>query len=43
MTQQTAVRLAELEYTTAAFTHGPHLSDHPRQHIRRFLQQKGML
>ena len=43
MTTQTAVRLSELDYTTAAFTHGPHLADHPRDHIRRFLQQKGML
>jgi glyoxylase-like metal-dependent hydrolase (beta-lactamase superfamily II) len=43
MTTETAVRLTELEYTTAAFTHGPHLSDHPRDHIRRFLQQKGMI
>ena len=43
MTTRTAVRLSELDYTTAAFTHGPHLADHPRDHIRRFLQQKGML
>jgi glyoxylase-like metal-dependent hydrolase (beta-lactamase superfamily II) len=37
LTQKTAHRLAELDYTTAAFTHGPHLSDQPREHIRRFL------
>ncbi len=43
MTTQTAGRLAELEYSTAAFTHGPHLSDHPREHIRRFLTEKGAL
>jgi glyoxylase-like metal-dependent hydrolase (beta-lactamase superfamily II) len=43
MTKQTAVRLAELEYTTAAFTHGPHLSDSPREHIRRFLRAEGSL
>ena len=43
MTKQTAVRLAELEYTTAAFTHGPELRDHPREHIRRFLKDKGSL
>ncbi len=43
MSQQTAVRLAELEYSTAAFTHGAHLSDRPREHIRRFLTDNGML
>lgn len=37
LTTQTAHRLAELDYTVAAFTHGPHLSDRPREHIRRFL------
>src|SRR5262245_54857654 len=31
MSQETAVRLAELDYTTAAFTHGAHLSDRPRE------------
>lgn len=43
MTKQTAVRLAELEYETAAFTHGPHLSDRPREQIRRFLKDRGSL
>jgi glyoxylase-like metal-dependent hydrolase (beta-lactamase superfamily II) len=43
MSTRTAVRLAELEYTTAAFTHGAHLSDRPREHIRRFLADQGML
>jgi glyoxylase-like metal-dependent hydrolase (beta-lactamase superfamily II) len=43
LTTETAVRLAELDYTTAAFTHGPELRDRPREHIRRFLQGKGML
>ncbi len=43
LTQQTAVRLAELQYTTAAFTHGPELRDRPREHIRRFLTEKGAL
>src|SRR3954447_3977915 len=43
LTTQTATRLAELDYTTAAFTHGPHLADQPREHIRRFLKQKGAL
>lgn len=37
MTTRTAHRLAELDYTTAAFTHGPELSDGPREQIRRFL------
>ncbi|MEO5983428.1 MAG: MBL fold metallo-hydrolase [Pedococcus sp.] len=37
MTTRTAHRLSELEYTTAAFTHGPHLADRPREQIRRFL------
>lgn len=39
MTQQTAHRLAELDYATAAFTHGPELSDRPREAIRAFLAQ----
>lgn len=43
MTKQTAVRLAELEYTTAAFTHGPELRDQPREHIHRFLTDQGSL
>jgi glyoxylase-like metal-dependent hydrolase (beta-lactamase superfamily II) len=43
MTTLTAHRLAEFEYTTAAFTHGPHLSDNPREHIRRFLAKKNAL
>ena len=43
MTTKTAHRLAEVEYTTAAFTHGPHLSDNPREHIRRFLAGKNAL
>jgi glyoxylase-like metal-dependent hydrolase (beta-lactamase superfamily II) len=43
MSQQTAVRLAELDYSTAAFTHGAHLDDHPREHIRRFLRDQKML
>jgi glyoxylase-like metal-dependent hydrolase (beta-lactamase superfamily II) len=43
MTTQTAHRLAEVDYTTAAFTHGPHLSDRPREHIRRFLSERNAL
>lgn len=37
MTQETAHRLAELDYTTAAFTHGPELRVAPREAIRGFL------
>ena len=40
LTQKTAHRLAELDYTTAAFTHGPHISDQPREAIRRFLARQ---
>jgi glyoxylase-like metal-dependent hydrolase (beta-lactamase superfamily II) len=43
MTTLTAHRLAEVDYTTAAFTHGTHLSDNPREHIRRFLAKKNAL
>lgn len=39
MTQQTAHRLAELDYTTAAFTHGPELRERPREDIRAFLSR----
>jgi len=37
MTRQSAHRLGELDYTTAAFTHGPELRDRPRVDIRAFL------
>ena len=37
MTKKTAHRLGDLEYTTAAFTHGPEIRDNPREAIRRFL------
>ncbi len=37
MTQRTAHRLADLDYTTAAFTHGPELRVNPREAIRSFL------
>jgi glyoxylase-like metal-dependent hydrolase (beta-lactamase superfamily II) len=37
LTTVTAHRLAEREYSVAAFTHGPHLGEQPREHIRRFL------
>ncbi len=37
MTTRTAHRLADLDYSVAAFTHGPELRDRPRAHIQRFL------
>jgi glyoxylase-like metal-dependent hydrolase (beta-lactamase superfamily II) len=37
MTQQTAHRLAELDYDVAAFTHGAELRERPREAIRTFL------
>jgi len=37
MTQETAHRLAELEYTTAAFTHGTHIAGDGREAVRTFL------
>ncbi len=40
MTQKTAHRLGELEYSTAAFTHGPELRERPREAIRKFLSKR---
>lgn len=37
LTQKTAQRLGELDYTTAAFTHGPEIRDTGRAAIRGFL------
>lgn len=37
LTQETAHRLAETEYATAAFTHGPHISADGRRAVRDFL------
>ena len=37
MTRKTAHRLAELDYSTAAFTHGPEIRGNGREAIRRFL------
>ncbi|MEV1288628.1 MBL fold metallo-hydrolase [Micromonospora sp. NPDC049679] len=39
MTQETAHVLGELEYDVAAFTHGPQISDRPREQVRRFLSR----
>src|ERR1700712_3177865 len=41
MTQKTAHRLAELDYLTAAFTHGPEIRDNGREAIRKFLATAG--
>jgi glyoxylase-like metal-dependent hydrolase (beta-lactamase superfamily II) len=37
LTEQTAVTLSDLEYTTAAFTHGPEIRVTGREAIREFL------
>ena len=37
MTKRTAHRLGELDYSLAAFTHGPEIRDNPRETIRRVL------
>jgi glyoxylase-like metal-dependent hydrolase (beta-lactamase superfamily II) len=37
LTKQTAHRLGELEYSTAAFTHGPEIRERGREAIRGFL------
>jgi glyoxylase-like metal-dependent hydrolase (beta-lactamase superfamily II) len=39
LTQKTAHRLGDLEYSTAAFTHGPEIRDNPRAAIRKFLSR----
>jgi glyoxylase-like metal-dependent hydrolase (beta-lactamase superfamily II) len=39
MTKKTAHRLAELDYSTAAFTHGPEIQEKPREAIRKFLSK----
>lgn len=41
--EQTAQRLVDLDYTTAAFTHGTELRVNPREHIRRFLTRQGVI
>lgn len=37
LSQATADRLGELDYTVAGFTHGPHIADRARERIRTFL------
>ncbi len=41
MSRQTAHRLGELDYSVAAFTHGPEVRDQPREKVRRFLTRHG--
>ncbi len=41
LTKKTAHRLGELEYSTAAFTHGPEIREQPREAIRTFLAKNG--
>jgi len=42
MTKTTATRLAERDYKIAAFTHGPHIADSPREAIRQFLAKNSI-
>lgn len=42
LTKETATRLAEFEYATAAFTHGPEIADDPRGAIRAYLRRQGV-
>jgi len=37
LNQRTASVLGDLEYTAAAFTHGPHVTDRARERVRAFL------
>jgi glyoxylase-like metal-dependent hydrolase (beta-lactamase superfamily II) len=39
MTKETAHKLGEVEYAVAAFTHGPEITDRPREAIRKFLSE----
>jgi glyoxylase-like metal-dependent hydrolase (beta-lactamase superfamily II) len=39
MTQRTAQRLGELEYDIAAFTHGPEITENPREAVRGYLRK----
>ena len=40
LNEVTAARLADAEYSTAAFTHGPHISGTGRESIRSFIKRK---
>jgi glyoxylase-like metal-dependent hydrolase (beta-lactamase superfamily II) len=41
MTKETAGTLVDLEYAVAAFTHGPEITDQPREKIAQFLHSEG--
>ena len=43
LNKQTAAALADLDYTTAAFTHGPHIDQQAREQVRGFLRRKGVV
>lgn len=43
LNKQTAHVLGELEYSTVAFTHGPHISTGAREAVRGFLKKKDAL
>lgn len=38
LNQQTAHVLGELDYRVAAFTHGPHITEHARERVRAYLK-----
>ena len=42
LTKATAHRLGELDYSIAAFTHGPEIRDKAREEIRAFLRSEGI-
>lgn len=39
----TAAVLADVDYAVAGFTHGPHISDRAREHVRGFLLREGVV
>lgn len=41
LTHRTAQRLADLSFTTVAFTHGPHIAERARETLRGFLSSNG--
>jgi glyoxylase-like metal-dependent hydrolase (beta-lactamase superfamily II) len=43
LTKKTAAALADLDYTVAAFTHGPDIRDRAREHVRDFLRREGVV
>jgi hypothetical protein len=39
----TAAVLADVDYSIAGFTHGPHISDRAREEVRGFLRREGVV